>query len=237
MEVIQGVRTSLNQVPLLGNKETFVRVYVQSNESSHGPWTDVTGKLIVRDPQTKATIDEILPVSFNPNYTITVSPTGSHPDKWGDSFTFWLNIGDTQARTVELYATIYSVSGPEPNPSQDHYWTLDLTFNAPVYASVYGVVWACSDSSDNGCIVGPAAPWSDYVAHQRYVSNVYPVTDFAVLPIPGIGTAPPNPQPFANLTQARTWACNEVANSCSFNDQHARQLGQWRTSWPRVVCR
>ncbi len=213
MQVVQGVQTNLNTAPLLAQKPTFVRVYVQSNEANHGPWTDITARLVVRDPQTKAQIDELLPVTPRPNYTITVSPVGSHPDKWGDSFTFLLNYQDTTPGERELYATIYSLStGPEPNPSPDHVWTLDPTFSPPVYVSVYGVVWACLNSNDNGCIVGPAAPWSDYAAHQAYVANAHPVSDFVVAPIPGIGTLPPNPQPFSNLTEARAWACQELAN-------------------------
>lgn len=73
------------------------------------------------------------------------------------------------------------------------------------------MVWAASDSSD-GSHIGPAAPWSDFYGHQEYVQNVFPVTNFSIVPLPGAGRAAPNPQPFTNVTGARTWADQELAN-------------------------
>jgi hypothetical protein len=212
MTPVQGVQTTLNQVPLVAYKPTFVRVYVQSNESKHGPWTDITARLTVKDVTT-GTTDTLLPVNtFNANSTITVSPTGSHQDKWGDSFTFWLKYGDTTPGAKELNATISSVSGGfESDTGDDHVWTLGPTFNPRLAVDVYGMVWAASDNSD-GSHVGPAAPWSDFYGHQEYVQNVFPITNFSIVPLPGIGRAAPNPQPFTNLTGARTWADQELAN-------------------------
>jgi hypothetical protein len=211
MSPVQGVQTTLNGVPLVAYKPTFVRVYAQSNESKHGPWTDITARLTVKDLSTGAT-HELLPANFNPNYTITVSPTGSHRERWGDSFTFWLDYGDTTPGQKDLTGTISSVTGGfESDTGDDHVWKLSPTFNPRLAVSVYGMVWAASDNSD-GSVIGPAAPWSDFVGHQEYVRNVFPVTSFSVVPLPGIGRAAPNPQPFTNLTGARTWADQELAN-------------------------
>jgi len=211
MSPVQGVQTTLNGVPLVAYKPTFVRVYVQSNESKHGPWTDITARLTVKDLSTGVT-HELSPLNFNPNYTITVSPTGSHRDLWGDSFTFWLDYLDTTPGQKDLTATISSISGGfEPDTGDDHVWKLSPTFNPRVAVNVYGMVWAASDSSD-GSHIGPAAPWSDFYGHKAYVENVFPVTSFSILPLPGIGQAAPNPQPFNNLTGARSWADQELAN-------------------------
>jgi hypothetical protein len=177
---------------------------VQSNETNHGPWTDITARLTVRDAQSN-TQEDLLPFLFNPNHTIVVSKDGSHPDRWGDSFNFWLNYGDTQRGVRELKATISSLSGGfQTDTGDDHVWTHNAVFNSEAYLNVYGLVWAATnDDKKDGTLRGPSAPWSDFYGHQQYVNNVFPVTEFAILPLPGIGTAPPNPQPFGNQTDAR----------------------------------
>ncbi len=169
MSPVQGVQTTVNSVPLVAYKPTFVRVYVQSNESKHGPWTDVTARLTVKDVSTGATHELLLLVSPN-----TVSPAGSHLDRWGDSFTFWLDYGDTTPGQKDLTATISSVGGGfESDTGDDHVRKLSATFNPRLGVRVYGMVWAASDNSDSISVIGPAAPWSDFYGHQEYVENVF----------------------------------------------------------------
>jgi hypothetical protein len=77
---------------------------------------------------------------------------------------------------------------------------------------IFGVVWAATNYTDNTYDYrGPAAPWSDFEGHRLYVSNIYPVSSFSIDPIPGIGTQPPNPQSFGNLTESRAWATKKLA--------------------------
>src|SRR5262249_32736135 len=124
----------------------------------------------------------------------------------------WLNFSDTSPGEKEITATISSLSGGfEPDTGDDHVWVLRPTFNPQVAVRVYGMVWAASDNRD-GSQIGSAAPWSDFMGRQEYVQNVFPVTILSIVPLPGSGRAAPNPQPFSNITGARKWADQELAN-------------------------
>jgi hypothetical protein len=207
IEVVQAVQTSIvNSVPLVANKPTFVRVYLASD--GRRPWK-VNARLIVKDVITGKK-HEVLP---SLPWPISVSPGGSHRNKWVDSFVFWLSPGDTEEGQRIFEAHVFESYDPNPPPA--HTWAGQFTFHSRVYASVFGVVWSVTKTEKDGSgvtLVGPAAPWSDFYAHSAYVANVYPVTNFFVQPIPGIGPAQPNPQTFGNLTESRIWASQMLAN-------------------------
>ena len=209
VDVVQGVQNPVNGIPLVAYKPTFVRVYVQSNEANHGPWR-VSSRLVVKNPT--GTQVELMPSTFDPSASITVSPSGSHRDQWGDSFTFWLNYLETAPGMHQLSARIFS--GPDvANPPPEHTFTRQQFVFPAVRDSVYGVVWAVMNMNDPfRAPIGPAAPWSDYSAHRAFVENVFPVSGFTVSPVPGIGTVAPNPQTFGNLTDSRTWAAKMAAS-------------------------
>ena len=209
IEFVQAVQTSIaNGVPLVANKPTFIRVYVKTGNAGPGPYR-VNARLSVEDPATGQK-HELSPTS-NLGKAITVSASGSDRTKWSDSFTFWLPLGDTDegARTFE--ARVYEAD--EPNPPAPHVWSATATFRPRVYTSVYGVVWAVTNNNDGqNAPLGPAAPWSDYYLHTAFVTNAFPVTNFTILPLPGIGRVPPSPQTFGNLTESRNWASQLLAN-------------------------
>jgi hypothetical protein len=204
MEVVQSVQTPDNGVPIVALKPTFVRIYVKSIEAWHGPW-QVDARLSVKDA-IAGTQHELAPLNPGP---ITVAPDGGQRDRWSQSFTFLLDRTDTYPGDRTLEARVFEAGATPPGQTFTQNWR----FHPPVYASSYGVVWAVTNRADNsGAPIGPAAPWSDFAAHLAFVQNVYPVTGYTIVPLPGVGYAPPNPQPFNNLTESRTWASQMLAN-------------------------
>ena len=89
-----------------------------------------------------------------------------------------------------------------------------MTFFPAVSKSAYGVLFAETeiDHDHEEVPVSPVAPWSDFEGHRRFVESAYPVTHFGIQPLPGIGKAAPNPQPFTTITGANTWAFAMLAN-------------------------
>src|SRR5262249_41534925 len=144
--------------------------------------------------------------------TIAVSPSGSSRERWAQSFVFWP--GGVGSGDQEFKVTITSNSGTfYSDTADDHVWTGIKHFYPDVHVNVYGLVWRATDAANHdGTVVAPAAPWSDFIGHWEYVSNVYPVTSFYIQPLPGIGMAPPNPQTFSNLTAVRAWADEELGH-------------------------
>ena len=206
MEAVQAVQTPKNGVPMIALKPTFVRVYVRSVEVSHGPW-HVDARLTVKDAVT-GTQHELAPLNPGP---ITVATDGGQRDRWSGSFTLLLDRIDTYPGYKTLEARVFEVGGA--NPPRSETLTQVWTFHPPVYDSSYGVVWAVKNTDDNGGeSIGPAAPWSDFAVHVAFAQNVYPVSGYGVVPLPGAGYAAPSPQPFNNLTESRTWASQMLAN-------------------------
>src|SRR5215469_11918402 len=166
MEVIQAVQTPDNAVPLIGHKATFVRVYVKSDVAG-----TLSGRLHV--PAPGGGTRELQPI----NSPITATPQGSRREQWGESLNFRLDDDLTAPGTSHATATVFAAStGPEPSPPPSHVQTLQLNFGPRVDLHVYGVVWAATNNNDNMTKVGPAAPWSDFEGHRRFVENVYPVS-------------------------------------------------------------
>jgi hypothetical protein len=80
VDIVQGVQTMTNSIPLVAHKPTFVKVAVQSDEQGHGPWT-ASGNLTVRELSTGHT-DTYTPLPFS---SIPISPTGGNREKWTQS--------------------------------------------------------------------------------------------------------------------------------------------------------
>jgi hypothetical protein len=204
VEFVQAVQTPDNGVPMVAVKPTFVRVYVRASEAWHGPW-NLDARLVVRD-ETTATEHELAPL----NHTPIVAPPNVDRGQWGQSFTFMLDRIDTFTGTRTFTVRVFEVGTASPRVET---LVTPWTFHPVVYNHAYGVVWAVTNNNDGmNAPIGPAAPWSDYAGHVDYVRNVSPVTDFAVVPLPGIGYVAPNPQNFGNLTESRNWADQMRAN-------------------------
>jgi hypothetical protein len=205
MEVVQAVQTPGNTVPMVALKPTFVRVYVRSVELSHGPW-QVDARLTVKDAAA-GTQHELAPIHPTP---IAVSPAGGDRGRWANSITFLLDRVDTYPGDRILEVRVFEVGGGSPPRTET--LTQVWTFHPPVYDSSYGVVWSVTNDDDQShAPLGPAAPWSDFAAHVAYAQNTFPVTGYSIVPLPGVGRAPPNPQTFHNLIESRVWASEMLA--------------------------
>jgi hypothetical protein len=202
MEIVQAVQTPNNEVPLIGFKTTFVRVFVQSSRNRN----DITGRLFV--PSAEGSTRQLLPIVSNQELTIAVSPTGSDRTKWEGSLNFKLDDDLTAPGTRDIQARIYSASeGLTAIPPTEHTMSMTAKFSKRIDLHVFGVVWAAKNHDDDPYnYTGPAAPWSDFEGHRRFVENVFPVSTFTIDPLPGVGPQPPNPQTFNNLTESRSWA-------------------------------
>jgi hypothetical protein len=193
IEAVQAVQTPSSGVPLIGGKPTFVRVYVRSNERNHGPWTNISSTLTVKTSSLNRTHK---PISSNRNGTITVSPSGSHRDQWTDSFTFALD-PDECAPNQQMFvvARIYSTTGESDGSSPgDHQKAAALNFSPAINLSVYAFAWQAANQDDREPDGTPntrtlnAIKWVDYAVHEQYLRAVFPVSHFAFVPVPSIGT-------------------------------------------------
>src|SRR5262249_40577741 len=124
MELTQSIQTPENQIPLVADKVTFVRVYVQAEADSAGAWSGVGARLRVSG----------ITISISPvTPTIKVSVAGSDRRTLNDSFIFELSgaavavgernfdvqlippsgrpIGDTSGLHASIPAHFYAVSG------------------------------------------------------------------------------------------------------------------------------
>lgn len=187
VEVTQGIQTytddnpgASNQIPLVGNKLTVVRVYVRSIEDSAGPWNDVTATLTVSGGGGVYT-------PFN-RYTITVSRSGSNRRTLDDSFAFVLNPSATAPGQRDLQIQIRSRSGRPENYLPDNEFTQRVTFGPARELQIYGFTYAntnngstCSGASPNG--VTP--PFRAFEPHRQFMENVYPVSTLNIVPLPG----------------------------------------------------
>ncbi len=171
LEVIQSVQTPDNGVPLIGNKTTYVRAYVQSDQPTY-----ISGNLTTTDPNGRQR--SIVPTSP----TISASPQGSTRSAWSQSLNFRLDDDLVSAGSREVKVILFDpTQGPVADPQSNQVMTLECTFRPRLDLHVYGVVWAVTNTNDGqGAPIGPAAPWSDFEEHRRYVENVYPVSTLTI---------------------------------------------------------
>ncbi len=176
IEVTQAIQTLDNRIPLISYKPTAVRVYVRSTEDARGPWTGVMARMIVNG-------HSYTPALVDPRAGITASPMGSDRYSTTDSFVFLLNSSDTSQGSRNLQVSIYTPSGRPESNTANNARTLPVTFNPPLYLSIYGVTYGNLNPT-----LGPA-PWSDFEAHRSFTRTVFPVTNFYIQQLPG------NPSP------------------------------------------
>jgi len=176
IEVTQAIQTLDNRIPLIAYKPTAVRVYVRSTEDARGPWTGVMAHLIVNG-------HSYAPSLIDPRVGIPVSPMGSDRYSTTNSFVFLLNTNDTTQGSRDLQVNIYTPSGRPESNTANNTRTQPVTFNPPLFLSVYGVTYGNLNPT-----LGPA-PWSDFEAHRSFTRTVFPVTNFYIQQLPG------NPSP------------------------------------------
>ncbi len=209
MEITQAIQNYPgNQIPPVGYKRTLVRVYLQSRDDTRGAWTDVTGRLTVRnlsgDHAGRPIPDRLLlPATTDPRAAITASTTGSHRDRWDDSLNFVLDLDQTAPGEREFQVEISTISRrPETDTTNNRLpRPMHLAFKPTISFSVFGLTYRTS--------ILAAAPWSDLEAPRRYTENVFPVSNVWIVRWPGspIPTfdSDPDPGPTA-WAKADAWA-------------------------------
>jgi hypothetical protein len=226
-EVTQSIQTTQNSIPLVGNKVTIVRVYVQSREGLRGqPWTDVSATLTVGGrtylpANTNLTLMRVGGGSAHP--AMAVSPSGSSRTDLESGFYFVLDCTDTAPGARTFQANIFSVSGRAETDAANNTVDIPAHFNRPLTITIYATPFGINQPYYSGTtgewvnIWGlEPRPWSHFEGHRIVAENMLPVSRFIILPIPGIGTSlPAQPMPqigpvlppaFDSLEQAREWA-------------------------------
>lgn len=208
VEVTQGIQTydaQRNEIPLIGNKLTAVRVYVQSITDAAGPWNNVTATLTVSGGGGVYT-----PLN---HYTITVPTTGSDRRTLNDSFAFVLNPGATAPGSRNLQIEIHSTTGrPEANLSNNQ-TVQPVAFGAPQSLTIYGFTYAnmnngvtCTNSAPND--VTP--PFSAYEVHRQFAENVYPLSTFSIIRLPGDPQQSFDNSDCLGYQRAHTWFAGQI---------------------------
>lgn len=187
IEVTQAIQTPANEIPLVGDKTTVVRVYVRAQNDSAGPWSNVTARLDIVGSGVTHT------PALRP--TLTVPTDGSNRRALDDSFTFLLNANETAPGTRSIHVRIYSTSARREADTANNEVTQTVTFQAPQTLSVYGFTYANRNSVN--CPAGFAPdgympPYANFEAHRRYVENVHPLSTLVIRPLPGNPVLPPN---------------------------------------------
>ncbi|HLY28313.1 MAG TPA: hypothetical protein VKQ72_18340, partial [Aggregatilineales bacterium] len=192
LEITQGIQVPGNLIPLVGNKTTVVRAYVQSREDTNGPWTNVGATLQVSG----STV-----VHSSPR--ITVSPTGSNHSTFTDSFYFVLSPEETAPGTRTLTVNVVPPSGRAEPDTSNNSLSATVTFGPARYLTVQGWTYANTnngvvppgfDHAGQRCVdVGSAPdgvfrPASDFELNRQWVENVYPVSQMYLNIVAGSGT-------------------------------------------------
>jgi hypothetical protein len=200
IEVTQAIQTLDNRIPLIAYKPTAVRVYVRSTEDARGPWTGVMARMIVNG-------HTYAPSLVDPRLGITASPMGSDRYTTTDSFVFLLNASDTAQGSRDLQVSIYTPAGRPERSTTNNASTQLVTFNPPLYLSMYGVTYGNLNPT-----LGPA-PWSDFEAHRSFTRTVFPLTDFYIRRLPG-NPAPTfdNSMGTAYIYAREVWATRMLAS-------------------------
>jgi hypothetical protein len=195
VEAVQAVQNEAGTVPMIGGKPTFLRVFVGSTAPMRLRASAMAG--------TGSTAELVLPTGLAGTGVLTSTGSGGDRTAWEKSLNFRIPAALTVPGALPVTVTVMPAEGEE----KAHVLTHTILFGPRIDLTVYGLVWAATDSSDSPIdYVSAAAPWSDFEPHRRFTENVFPVSSLAIAPIPGVGTKPPSPQPFRNLTEVRAWA-------------------------------
>jgi hypothetical protein len=185
IEVNQAVQVPGNRIPLIADKRTVVRVFVQGTPDSRGPWGQVTGQL------TTTTADG---VSHTHNPVGPTTPLSGPISTWGtdSQLIFMLDNTETAAGPLTIRASVTPlVPRPQTNTTDDQSST-SVTFVGPIGYSFYGVLYSFPDGTTN--------TWSKMIDFSLYLENVFPVSYVRVLEVPGIGETP---QMVSNIDRLR----------------------------------
>ena len=200
MEVTQAIQTVTNDVPLIADKLTFVRVYARSREDVNGPWTGVTATLAVEGGRT-----------YSAGRSQPLSPAGSDRRTLDGSFLFALAPEDVRSGMRTLRATIQPPAfRPESNPANNRS-RVTVLFAPRLDFGVRGFAY---QNMNNGAACPSLSPFGTVQSFgetkRQFVENVYPVASFGLIPLPGSGSAYDNSRCTAAMNPALQAAMTET---------------------------
>ena len=173
IEVNQAVQVPGNRIPLIADKRTVVRVFVQGTPDTRGPWGPVTGQLT-----TLASGG----VSRTHSPLSMTTPRSGAISRYGADSQLIFVLDRPETATGRLSLTV-SLRPRDPRPQTnviDDRATTTIDFIEPLRYTAYGVLFNFPTSASND--------WSKLDDFMRYVENVFPVSSAQIVPVPGIGT-------------------------------------------------
>jgi hypothetical protein len=182
MEVTQVIQTFPgNDIPLIANKPTMVRVYVAGREDSRGWWEDISANLTVRRGRGGPQIGPVLrPNSGNTLRTITVSPGGSDRRRFDDSLNFILYPEQTTEGEIELEVQTFSVSRRAESDTDNNRLVGQFVFKTNPGFTFYCLSYGYTTGPDT-----TAPPFSDFEPHRVWALSALPAANLWAVPYPG----------------------------------------------------
>jgi hypothetical protein len=174
IEVNQAVQEPGNRVPLIADKRTVVRVYVQGTPDGRGAWGPVTGLLSTVTPD--GTTRDHSPMAPTTPVSGPVSTYGT-----ASQLVFLLDRAETVTGLLRLNVSLRPVAPRPQTVTDDDRMTTTVRFIEPLRYTAYGVLFSFPTGETN--------TWSKLEDFIRYVENVFPVSSAQIVPVPGIGTA------------------------------------------------
>jgi hypothetical protein len=240
-ETTQSIQLVGDGVPLIGNKKTVVRVYIQSRDDIRGGWNDVSAVLTVGGRTylpANTTVRWVRAGSGPPTPVIAAPVAGSARNNLESGFYFILDRADTAPGDRTFEVRIFTPSGRPEADSTNNTRSISQRFFPQLSISIYGVPYVYQpterqyyerDSRGVGHWLWPVPqhPWSNFEGHRAVVEAMLPIAQFNILPVPGLATLPATveayglppalpPPAFASLDTARAWA-DETAARISDN--------------------
>ncbi|MFN0171175.1 MAG: hypothetical protein ACKV22_32565 [Bryobacteraceae bacterium] len=179
VEITQGIQTPSNDIPLIGDKLTYIRVYAQSREDSNGPWGGVSAEAIFAGS-----------VVRNRSRYTRLSPSGSNRSTLDDSLLIPLAPEDTRPGTRLLTVNLIGPYGREEADLSNNVASVMVTFQNPIHLTVYGMAYRNEDNPSScsyGAVADPAVMGRLGMADTAFLQNTYPVSTYTVVPLPGNG--------------------------------------------------
>lgn len=213
IEVTQGIQTMLNQVPLVANKTTFVRVLVRANVASGTGSTSVGARLILDG------LPAIEPIGVR---TLVPSATGSDPRVLDEGFLFQLPNEATAAGLRSARVELVPADGAGAVVGANA--TISLRFGpsgAPPSLRFYGVRYGYHNVPTSAqahlgltSSVWSPLPFETFEAQRAGAEGMLPIASLSIdrLPDDPVGnfdcrfTGAPDNGGCAGYEDARPWA-------------------------------
>ncbi len=184
IEATQAVQTFPgNGVPLISRKPTLVRVYLRALDGPSDKWDDLIGTLVVRNAATGAQVGPTL----HANRLVPAGENLGRRDVLAETINFALRPEQTVAGAKTLEVSVRSFNGyADANPANNTA-TVGVDFTLGRSIQVIGFTYANAGRSSrciNDAPDGHRPSAADIEQHRRFVENMFPVSQVAIVPLP-----------------------------------------------------